>query len=463
MTDATPELAIGIDIGGTKIAAGLVDTEGRIRVRRETPTEPGEGPAAVIARTAELVRAFDGEVGESLGVGVGVAGLVRARDGVVAQAPNLRWEDVALGPELSAALGGRAVRLDNDANAAAVGEVWAGAARGRAHVIVITLGTGVGGGLILDGSVYRGARSVGAELGHITVDPDGPVCGCGNPGCLEALASGTAVGRIARERLVTAPDVASSLRSGAIEAVTARDVVAAAEAGDAFSKALLGETGVWLGVALASFVNLFNPEAIVIGGGMAAAGDLILAPARREMERRAFTAALEGVEIVLATLGNDAGIVGAAALVLDPKLAGLAFAREARDTPLTPAEAIEALTFHCGSNPNVEDPRWEQGFLSMLRPYKGLRPEVYDHLVQCVRTLLPHLKSAPKLDRRVISSLWGICHLARYWGLHPDGMLRRNGLITEEDQATLERWIEELSYDLMSILDGGEGAEGPLA
>lgn len=130
---------------------------------------------------------------------------------------------------------------------------------------------------------------------------------------------------------------------------------------------------------------------------------------------------------------------------------------------MTPEEAIEELSFHCGTNPNIEDPRWEQGFVSMLRPYKGLRPEVYDHLVECVRALLPHLKNDAMLDRRLVNSLWGICHLARAWGLHPDGMLRRNDLITEEDQATLECWIEELSYDLMMTLDGGEGAEGPLA
>ena len=129
---------------------------------------------------------------------------------------------------------------------------------------------------------------------------------------------------------------------------------------------------------------------------------------------------------------------------------------------MTPEEAIEELSFHCGSNPKIEDPRWEQGFLGMLRPYKGLRQETYDHLVACARALAPHLKNDAMLDRRVVNSLWGICHLARAWGLHPDGMLRRNGLITEDDQQRLEGWIEELSYDLMAILDGGE-AEGPLA
>lgn len=129
---------------------------------------------------------------------------------------------------------------------------------------------------------------------------------------------------------------------------------------------------------------------------------------------------------------------------------------------MTFEQAVEELTFHCGSNPNIEDPRWERGFLSMLRPYKGLRPEVYAHLIECVRALLPHLKNDSTLDRRIIGSLWGICHLARSWGLEPDGMLRRNGLISDEDRLTMERWIEELSYDLMAIFDGGE-AEGPLA
>jgi len=129
---------------------------------------------------------------------------------------------------------------------------------------------------------------------------------------------------------------------------------------------------------------------------------------------------------------------------------------------MTPDEAIEELTFHCGSNPNIDDPRWGRGFLSMLRPYKGLHQETYDHLIQCVRTLAPQLARDDCVDRRVVSSLWGICHLARSWGLHPQGMLRRNQLITEEDQERLERWIEALSYDLMMLLDGNE-PEGPLS
>jgi hypothetical protein len=128
---------------------------------------------------------------------------------------------------------------------------------------------------------------------------------------------------------------------------------------------------------------------------------------------------------------------------------------------MTRDEAIEELTFHCGTNQDLQDPRWERGFLTMLRPYRGLRQETYDHLVRCVRALVPHLERDACLDRQVVSSLWGICHLARAWGLHPDGMLRRNDLISVEDQRRLEAWIEELSYDVMMILDGNE-PEGPL-
>lgn len=130
-------------------------------------------------------------------------------------------------------------------------------------------------------------------------------------------------------------------------------------------------------------------------------------------------------------------------------------------TTFTREQAIEELTFHCGTNSNLDDPRWERGFLSMLRPYRGLRQETYDHLVQCVRVLRTELASDDCIDRRIVNSLWGICHLARSWGLHPDGMLRRNGLITDEDQRWLEAWIEELSYDVMMLLDRG-APEGPL-
>ena len=136
-------------------------------------------------------------------------------------------------------------------------------------------------------------------------------------------------------------------------------------------------------------------------------------------------------------------------------------ARGASKSPMTRDEAIEELSYHCGANPNIDDPRWQCGFLSMLRPYQGLRQETYDHLIRCVRSLVPHLGHDPVLDRRVVSSLWGICHLARMWGLHPEGMLRSNNLISDADLQTLEAWVEDLSYDVLMVLDGGE-PEGPL-
>jgi glucokinase len=205
------------------------------------------------------------------------------------------------------------VTVENDANAAAWGEFRFGAGRGVEHMIFITLGTGVGGGVITHGVLLRGAQGAGGELGHVTIDPDGPRCGCGNHGCLEALASGTAIRRLAREVANERPN--SALGRLAVERqVLGEDVTRLAQEGDEMSISVLEETGRWLGIGLAGLVNTFNPELITVGGGASRAGEWILEPARKEVQLRARSPSRDLVETKEATLGPESGVLGAAAL-----------------------------------------------------------------------------------------------------------------------------------------------------
>lgn len=305
--------AVGIDIGGTKIAAGTVTASGSVltRARRDTPRD-----AALIA---PLVADLVGElrVGTSGGVpvGLGAAGIIDP-GGVVRYAPNIDWADYPLGDELGRLLG-EPVVVDNDANVAAWGEYRAGAgSAARSHMLLLTVGTGVGGGVIVDDRLLRGAHGFGAELGHILVAEGGPRCPCGNRGCLEAVASGTAIGRVAREELVANQAPASSpLTSATLEDITGKTVTHAAQAGDDFAVEILARTGFWLGVGIASLVNALDPEIVVVGGGAMEAGELLLAPARAAFAERLLGRAHRPLApVVAATLADDAGLVGAALL-----------------------------------------------------------------------------------------------------------------------------------------------------
>jgi len=231
-------------------------------------------------------------------------------------APNLHAiEGVPLKEELGRRTGLH-VTVENDANAAAWGEFRFGAGSEATHLVFITLGTGVGGGVISHGLLLRGAQGAGGELGHITIQATGPRCGCGNHGCLEALASGTAIGRRAREVASEHPN--SALGQLAMErTVLGEDVTELAQGGDEAAISVLKETGVWLGIGLAGFVNVFNPEVIAIGGGVARAGELILEPARQEVRLRAQSPSRDLVQIREATLGGRSGVLGAAALARD--------------------------------------------------------------------------------------------------------------------------------------------------
>lgn len=306
-------LTIGVDVGGTKIAAGVVDEKGVIgaRSRRETPSED---PAAIVETIIAVTRdlAADHEVDA---VGVGSAGFVDSARSKVMFAPNLAWRDVAVREQVATATGLPTV-VENDANSAAWGEFRFGAAEDVDDMVLLTIGTGVGGGVVLGGEIYRGAHGVAAEMGHMRVVPDGHLCGCGLRGCLEAYASGTALVREAR----TAASLPSaerllSLAGGDPQRITGPMVTAAANEGDELAIALMTQLARWLGEAMGSFTALFDPAVFVLGGGVSAAGELLLGPAedalRKQITGRGHR---PEPEIRLATLGNDAGISGAADL-----------------------------------------------------------------------------------------------------------------------------------------------------
>lgn len=302
------ERTVAVDVGGTKVAAGLVDADGGLSAQRRRPTPVGDGAALV-----EAIWALVAELGApGAALGVGVAGFVDL-DGVVRTSPNLPGlVDEPLARRLAARWPG-SVRVVNDADAAAWGEFRTGAGRDAASLAMLTVGTGVGGGLVLGGRLVRGAHGAAGELGHVVVDEGGPRCPCGNHGCLEAHASGTALARKARERHRAGTMTAGSPLAG--EDVAGEDVTAAAAAGDPDGVALLADAGFWLGVGMAGITNAFDPAVIVVGGGLAAAGDLLLEPARQACAARVLGASRRTLPpVVLGELGAHAGLVGAGLL-----------------------------------------------------------------------------------------------------------------------------------------------------
>lgn len=301
-------VAVGVDVGGTKLVAAAVDASGHVlqRARRTSPVEDPDGLVAAIAELAD-------ELGSGLPVGIGIAGIVGA-GGVLRYAPNLAVTDLELGAALRTRFGIEPVVL-NDATAAVVGEARLGAAQGCRDVVLLTMGTGIGGGLLVGGVVVEGANGFGAELGHIIIVEGGRRCPCGNAGCLEAYASGTAIGAIAAERV--AGGAASSLAS--IDVIDGKAVSAAAQAGDELARDVLHEVGQWLGVGIASLVNALDPEAVVIGGGAAShtAGWVLPAASAALASRVMGAPPRTPPPVVLAQLGDDAGMVGAALTALE--------------------------------------------------------------------------------------------------------------------------------------------------
>jgi glucokinase len=309
--------AVGLDIGGTKLAGGLVAADGTVLHRHRLAT-PATDTEQVLETITEMVSTLQSVAGDrTLPVGIGAAGII-GLDGTVRYAPNIAWVDYPLRELLEKRVGGP-VLVDNDANVAAWGEYSCGAGRAaRSSMAMLTVGTGVGGGLVDRGALVRGASGFGAELGHLIVIEGGPPCPCGNRGCLEAVASGNAIGRAATEALAAGAVPTDSSLHG-LETITGKTVTAAAQAGDTCAIELVAGVGFWLGVGIASVVNALDPEMVVIGGGGMNAGELLLGPARVAAQERILGGGPAGRDmppVVAATLGDDAGVVGAALLAL---------------------------------------------------------------------------------------------------------------------------------------------------
>jgi len=312
------ECVIGVDLGGTKLLAGVVDRELNVHHRVRRPVA-GLGQRELLdVAVAAVEEARAAAPGEVAAVGFGIPCLIDQRRGVATMAVNLPLVDVPFRDVMAERLG-LPVEVDNDANLAALAEHRAGAARGAAGAVVLTVGTGVGGGLILDGRLFRGAIGAGAELGHMTIDVDGPRCqgNCVNHGCLETLASGTALAREGRRIAAERPDSALGRALAAGREITGPLITELAHDGDAAAIDALALVGRNLGVGIASYLNIFNPDVVVVGGGVIAAGELLLKPARDEARRRALPPVFAHARIVAAQFGTEAGMVGAGAMALD--------------------------------------------------------------------------------------------------------------------------------------------------
>jgi glucokinase len=316
-----PRLVVGVDLGGTSIVVGTLPEDGSALYGLETqPTPTRDGPDAVVERMVAMIhrsiaatRAELGGAVDVAGVGIGAPGPLDTRRGVVIVTPNLGWRDMPLRDRIADATGLPAT-LDNDANCATLGEWWRGAARNARVVAGITIGTGIGGGIVLDGRVYHGASDVAAEFGHTTIDVTGRRCKCGNYGCLEAYASGPAIAARALEEIEAGvPSSIAGYVGDDPGRVTAHTVYQAANDGDALALEIVRDTARFLGTGVANIVNILNPEVVVITGGVTQAGERLFGPLRAEVKRRAFQPAVEACRIVPGTLTGTAGVYGAVA------------------------------------------------------------------------------------------------------------------------------------------------------
>lgn len=311
-------LVIGVDIGGTKLAAGVVDDRLQIHQRLQRSMRGQDTPAlldTIATAVQELVNTTHGEIAA---VGFGIPSLIDRRSGTSVVAVNLPLTDIRFGALMAERLD-LPVFVDNDGNVAALAEHRAGAGVGVEHMLLIGLGTGIAGGLILNGELYRGWIGSGAELGHMVIDINGPRCqgNCPNHGCFEAMASGTALAREARLIASVQPESALGLAVRDGREIDGPLVTELAYDGDTAAREVIQLIGERLGVAIASYVNIFNPEMVIVGGGVMGAGEMLLEPARAEVQKRALPPSRDNVRIVAAEFGAEAGMVGAAALALD--------------------------------------------------------------------------------------------------------------------------------------------------
>jgi glucokinase len=312
---------VGVDLGGTNIVVGLVPFQGGdVHGLRSQPTQAQRGPKFVVDRIVEMVDAAITDVAgpdgrdQVAGVGIGSPGPLDRASGMVINTPNLGWRNFPLRDLIANGLRLPAT-LDNDANCATYGEWWLGAGRGQQTLVGLTLGTGIGGGIVLNGEIHHGVSDVAGEIGHMTIDSTGRRCNCGNYGCLEAYASGPAIALRAIEGIQAGVNtVLTELVGGRLESITAATVYEGVVLEDAYATEVMKDTAKFLGTGVANLINILNPGMIVISGGVTRAGDHLFEPLRAEVRRRAFKSAEEHCQIVPAEMPDRAGVVGAAAV-----------------------------------------------------------------------------------------------------------------------------------------------------
>jgi glucokinase len=314
---------LALDIGGTTIRFALVSMEGKVLARKRLPTMAEEGPTPMINRMLSamkgLLKSHKVDPSRLHSISIATAGVIDADNGIITSSPNLPgWTNIPLRNTVETTHGISTFLL-NDANAAALGEHRFGAGKGSANLFYITVSTGIGGGIIVDNNLYFGTSGGAGEIGHMTIDVNGPACKCGSNGCLETLASGTAVARDAINRIKNGEKSSLAESRDSIENITAKDVGQAARKGDALALAVISRAAYYLGVGLANVVNILNPELIIVGGGLSKMGDLLLEPAREVVQERAFRLPAQAVRIVPSQLGDDAGVLGAAVFARQAK------------------------------------------------------------------------------------------------------------------------------------------------
>jgi len=312
------KVVIGVDLGGTNMRTALLSPDGLILDRNKVSTHAAEGWKQVVARLVEsIVRYQQIAIGKGLtvaAVGVGAPGVIQMDSGIVVKSPNFPdWNNLPLKKELEKALN-MPVFIENDANAAALGEQWLGAGRDINSMILLTLGTGVGGGIVLNNQIWQGADGMAGEIGHMTLIPDGRLCGCGNTGCLEMYASARGIVQSYREAV-------NSSGIAMVTELSSEQIYQAARNGDTVALKVMKDMGRMLGIGIASLINIFNPQMIVLGGGVKEAWQLFINATQEEVMRRAFKVPAERTKIVPSLLGDDAGMVGAAAIAMQKMIA----------------------------------------------------------------------------------------------------------------------------------------------
>jgi len=312
------EIYVGIDLGGTTIKIGLISGEGELLIQNEIPTRTEEGYQIIIEdivlHSKQMVSkaGFEWEIVN--GMGIGIPGLLDIENGIVRMAPNISWNNVPIKQILEEKLQ-IPVQIENDGNIAAIGEAWMGAGKGYKHVVMATIGTGIGAGILIDGKILHGKNGMAAELGHIPISNHGIQCGCGNIGCLETVSSATGMIRMAKEVVNQGKDsILTKEYKNQLNQLTAKSIFDAAKDHDREAMGIVQVAAHLLGKALATVANLFDPELIIIGGGVSKAGEILFLPIRDAFQEHGLKDIVTNVEVVPATLGNTAGIIGAAAL-----------------------------------------------------------------------------------------------------------------------------------------------------